>query len=420
MQGATTQLKSDKAFVMQCAVMDPEAFKYAADEIKFDKSFVLDAVSHKGTILQYVPPSLQADIEIAKAAIASEPAAVAYAHTSTRSYLDARLPWDTADQHFKEKKAQEAIGVGNKAQYPIIPAIAGMPLTQEQSTAAGHARFWKPKCNKIVQFSALSTMTANMGQANYVAGNSYLDKMPFYERPEVDAVTLMWGAVGNIGMRWKAFASADMLNANPEALMQVDDAARVLHVTATQMEPPEWYAASFFDEWTRQSMLAPTAGMIQGEDYAPIFPPVEKRKEVPEPDVQKEVERIPEPEAGPLGGWPGLNSFSEPIVEQQILQQAELAEGDRVRLHGLQSKNGMTGVLIRCIKGGKWKVKMDLDGDNALLKAAYLERLEPGAPIGAAVEEEAASRRKQESEARRARLKAAAGQTGLTSATVHE
>merc|ERR1719414_1784643 len=273
----------------------------------------------------------------------------------------------------------------------------------------------------MIQFSAMSTMMGNMGQANYTGCNYVLETLVRHQRPEIDAVGLMWGAVGNIGMRWKAFASADMLNANPEALMQVDDAARVLQVTAAKMDPPEWYAASFFDEWTRQSMLAPTAGMIQGEDYAPLFgTPVEKRHEVPEPDLPKHAERIPEPEAGPLGGWPGLGSYSDPIEELQVhpFQQVELAEGDRVRLHGLQSKNGQTGVLIRCIKGGKWKVKMDLDGDNALLKAAYLERLEPGAPIGAAVEEEAASKRKQESEARRARLKAAAGQTGLNSATV--
>ena len=43
------------------------------------------------------------------------------------------------------------------------------------------------------------------------------DKMAQFQRPEVDSVGLMWGAVGGIGMRWKAFASEDILNATPEA-----------------------------------------------------------------------------------------------------------------------------------------------------------------------------------------------------------
>merc|ERR1719491_1871247 len=71
------------------------------------------------------------------------------------------------------------------------------------------------KLHKSVQFSAWSTMTGNLGQSNYTAANAALDKFPAHQRPEIDAVTLMWGAVGGIGMRWKAFASADVLNANP-------------------------------------------------------------------------------------------------------------------------------------------------------------------------------------------------------------
>lgn len=51
---------------------------------------------------------------------------------------------------------------------------------------------------------------------------------------------LMWGTVGGMGMRWKAFASADFMNATPDLLMGIEDAAKVLHVVATKMEMPEW------------------------------------------------------------------------------------------------------------------------------------------------------------------------------------
>merc|ERR1719264_709456 len=148
---------------------DPQAFKYAADEIRYDKNFVLDVVSHNGAVLQYVPYLLQADREVAKAAIESDSSAVIYTHTATRAEMDARLPWDSDMGHLTEKMKQEKMGVGNKATYPIGKAIAALPLTQEQGKEMGHALFWKPRANKIVQFSALSTMTANMGQANYVA-----------------------------------------------------------------------------------------------------------------------------------------------------------------------------------------------------------------------------------------------------------
>merc|ERR1712113_305886 len=116
------------------------------------------------------------------------------------------------------------------------------------------------------------------------ASNCYLDKMPYFERPETDSVTLMWGAVGAIGMRWKAFASQDMLNANPEALMSVMDASKVLTITTSKMDPPEWYAASFFDEWTRQSMLAPTAGQSSGENYLPQPTPAWMTKVAEKPE----------------------------------------------------------------------------------------------------------------------------------------
>eukprot|EP00408_Alexandrium_pacificum_P063787 CAMPEP_0171171582 /NCGR_PEP_ID=MMETSP0790-20130122/9289_1 /TAXON_ID=2925 /ORGANISM="Alexandrium catenella, Strain OF101" /LENGTH=194 /DNA_ID=CAMNT_0011636435 /DNA_START=1 /DNA_END=581 /DNA_ORIENTATION=+ len=194
-----------------------------------------------------MPFKFRSDRGIVSAAVASDPSAIAFAHTAARLEMKSPMPWDSEPSLVAKAEAQTT-----KAEPPVDlgPRMMGVPLSQEAARACDIDSYYHVKSQKIVQFSALSVMTANMGQANYIASNSYLDKLPFFERPEVDSVTLMWGAVGNIGMRWKAFASQDMLNANPEALMSVMDAAKVLTMTTTRMDPPEWYAASFFDEWT--------------------------------------------------------------------------------------------------------------------------------------------------------------------------
>jgi hypothetical protein len=65
-----------------------------------------------------------------------------------------------------------------------------------------------------VLFSALSTMTGSLGQATYTSSNAVLDAHSTgcrHSRPDLAAKTIMWGAVGSIGMRWKSFASYDLL-----------------------------------------------------------------------------------------------------------------------------------------------------------------------------------------------------------------
>merc|ERR1712216_429355 len=77
-------------------------------------------------------------------------------------------------------------------------------------------------------------------------GFSYRNGCPYYE-----ALSIMWGAVANLGMRWKAFASADFLlaTANYEENMLLPiDAQMVLRcfISGTSCEwanaqpmPPE-------------------------------------------------------------------------------------------------------------------------------------------------------------------------------------
>mmetsp|Transcript_71269 Transcript_71269/g.208915 ORF Transcript_71269/g.208915 Transcript_71269/m.208915 type:complete len:763 (+) Transcript_71269:83-2371(+) len=410
MKGVKDKLKSDKAFVLQAACRCPETFKYVADELRSDDDFVFQAVTANGLILQYAPTKFQSDRRIAQAAVNSDPEAAYHVHPAARAELGVQVPHDGEPWLLQLKKTQDKAGIGGKRGPAGQTAWAREPLNKEQAKEDGII-FHHVKSQKIVQFSALSTMTANMGQSNYVAANCYLDKMPFFERPETDAVTLMWGAVGNIGMRWKAFASQDMLNANPEALMNVQEAAKVLTMTATRMDPPEWYAGSFFDEWTRQSMLMQTAGVHSrpGEDYKAISfgrEPVviggdASKQATQEKTKEAEPNIVVKAEAGPLGGWPTL--FEELAEEAPALASVDLSEGMRVQLCGLNpAKNGLLGTIVKMCKEDKWKVRLD-KGENALLKAEYLA---PAPPAEPAKKEPAAQ--KQESEERRARLKAAA------------
>merc|ERR1740129_1221013 len=158
MKGAAGSLQSDKAFVMECAIKAPEAFKYASDELRYDKSFVTDAVSRNGLIIQHVPFLYQADRDVARVAMDSNPSAAVFVHTSARADMDVRLPWDSEVGHMAEKNRQDSLGVGGKYVDPARPVMAGLPLTKEDAQAQG-VNFWKkPKTQKIVQFSALSTM----------------------------------------------------------------------------------------------------------------------------------------------------------------------------------------------------------------------------------------------------------------------
>ena len=57
-------------------------------------------------------------------------------------------------------------------------------------------------------------MTGSLGQSTYTSSNSSLESIAFWcrlVRHHIAANALMWGAVGDIGMRWKSFAIDDFL-----------------------------------------------------------------------------------------------------------------------------------------------------------------------------------------------------------------
>mmetsp|Transcript_20798 Transcript_20798/g.58585 ORF Transcript_20798/g.58585 Transcript_20798/m.58585 type:complete len:767 (-) Transcript_20798:140-2440(-) len=387
MKGAAGALSSDRALVLECTTLDPQTFKHAAPALREDRDFAMEVLRHNGLALQYMSTNFKADRGLVAAALNNNSEALAFAHTAARADLGASAPWDP-------KALKPGDGPTNG---PVLKGtytgakMVGLSLSQEardQGMTYAHVN-----AQKSVQFSALSSMFANMGQGNYIAANMALDKYPFYERPQIDAVTVMWGAVGAIGMRWKAFASQDFLNATPDILMGVEDCCKVLHLLTTRMDTPEWTSASLN---VSPEMLAPTAGMIGGHSPGGGFRPGEsaavaveprlgQRQQRPQDKESEETAKDDVPmEAGPLGGWPRL-SVAAPELEESKYSgvELELVEGARVRLTGLQAKNGMTGIAQQHYadgKGGKWKVCLDGNGGSTQLRDCYLEVIAPPEP----------------------------------------
>lgn len=204
-------------------------------------------------------------------------------------------------------------------------------------------------------------MTANIGQANYCAANGFLDKMPQYQRPEVDSVALMWGAVGGIGMRWKAFASEDFLNDVPDALLSIEECGKVLHCCAVYIFPPEWFCAQKYDDNNRKAYLTPTAGKIKLELDSVAAAETQLLDQMALQGLP-DVDRRPVPgnfTDSPLGGWPSL-----------------VSEGAKVKLTGLRAKNGVTGIVLNCFEDGRWKVQLDDGSGSVLLRAHCFEVLD--------------------------------------------
>jgi hypothetical protein len=65
----------------------------------------------------------------------------------------------------------------------------------------------------FVMFSSITSIIGNPGQANYVAGNAFLDTLAYYRRARgLPALTVNWGRVGDVG---------HVVN-NPEATQRLD------------------------------------------------------------------------------------------------------------------------------------------------------------------------------------------------------
>lgn len=377
LQAAASPLQRDRELLLELVALDAQVLRYAAEELRGDRDFVLQAVARSGRALRYASPALQADREVVAAALGEDSVAAFFAHASRRDDLGIELPWDSRGQ------LQDPAAMPGVLQ-SVVP-VGGPRIV------APDIGYW-PHCTKLqksVQFSAMSVMVGNMGQANYVAANSYLDKLPFQQRPYIEATTLMWGAVGHIGMRWKAFASQDFLNATPDALLSISEASMVLQATCCRLDTPEWYCASLFDAQGRDLMVAVTAGAGKGGGYKPSETQVSPQWRADglgrgfllgkDLEDSRAPRAIVAPGVAPLGGWPGLRrggaegSSIVAVAAAAQKRRYELELGARVKLTGLMSKNGTTGLLTKCFSDGKWKVRLEDGTGNALLKACYLQ-----------------------------------------------
>lgn len=391
-QGAPPALRSDRSLIKDMATDDAAAYKYASEDILDDRDFALAMAKCNGKTLKYMLPKFKADIEIVRAAVTRDPSAAIHAHASRRAEMG-MIESITGEAQMKEEYENQVKAAQEMASETTTLAIGGphhLPL--QVVTGLKQSNTCMKLC-KTVSFSAMSTMMGNMGQGNYVAANAYLDKLPGYQRPTIDCVALMWGAVGHIGMRFKAFASADVLNSTPEALLSIGDASKVLNITCCKQDPPEWYAAGHFDEFTRAAVLTPTAGQIGATQ--PSLMPVsaevvadwdelaaardkEALKDLPSVDRRPIPENLSHIEQediynAPLGGWPNL------MNDLPAQPDLELEEGTKVRLTGLRAKNGLTGTLMRKFADGKWKVKLDDGSGSALLRVDFFQAIAPPA-----------------------------------------
>ncbi|CAK8998773.1 unnamed protein product [Durusdinium trenchii] len=378
MQGASLALREDRNFVLEMAVHDAEAYRYASEDLLNDKDFAVAVAKRNGKALKFMLPIFKADPDVVRAAISRDPQAAQFAHAARRAELGMTQESIMGEVQLKEELQSQLKAAQDEASSTTALAIAAGPRQVPVQAISGGMHATCMRLQKTVYFTAMSTMTANMGQANYIASNAYMDKIPAYERPEVDAVGLMWGAVGGIGMRWKAFASEDVLNKTPEALLTIPDSSKVLHVACCTMFPPEWFSASHFDEMTRGYYLSPTAGQIKLELSEAAAQSWEKQ--VNQGDMDKKaledlptIDRRPVPNNfanAPLGGWPSLVTSSPAVTMSMPLQK-----GSKVRLTGLRAKNGVTGILIQQFGDGKWKVKLDDGSGNALLRPGFFEAI---------------------------------------------
>jgi hypothetical protein len=198
-------------------------------------------------------------------------------------------------------------------------------------------------------------------------------------------------------MRWKAFASADVLNQVENGLLSAIEARNIIQMTCTRWDCPQECGGSSFDYQSREGFLYPTAGFGTGGGWKPsedvALGPVlsipehlrsKNRKAGAEQGAADAAEDDTVEEAAvsaPLGGWPGLlqgKAFEEaPDVPARRRLSVEI--GAIVEIVGLK-KTG-TGVVVDVCSDGKWKIRLDSENGTALLSEDYLRVLPPRKPL---------------------------------------
>ena len=122
--------------------------------------------------------------------------------------------------------------------------------------------FVKLSVSQGIYFSAVSTMQGNFAQANYCAANSFLDNLAMWQRMthtwNFKSTSMMWGMVGGIGMRLKAFGSNDVIaQSAAELVMTLDEAKMGLMAMICQQAPPQWMGCTFMGGTSTSPLAEP-------------------------------------------------------------------------------------------------------------------------------------------------------------------
>jgi hypothetical protein len=217
-------------------------------------------------------------------------------------------------------------------------------------------------------FSAPTSFSGNMGQSNYCAANNLLDAQSFSTRQtnslNFEAITMMWGAVAGLGMRWKAFASQDMLGTDQlkHLLMDHTMAQNGLRYLLIPGNPPEWTTIALGYEEQVKAM-------------------------------QGNWPRDPDPwrfSKGKGGGSFDSSSLnfhrardnakevSGMEADGHSADKSWLFPGRRVRLQGLQlhaEMNGLKGTLVEEVHSGVWHVQLDDGSGEKLIKVGNMVQI---------------------------------------------
>mmetsp|Transcript_22622 Transcript_22622/g.51754 ORF Transcript_22622/g.51754 Transcript_22622/m.51754 type:complete len:457 (-) Transcript_22622:74-1444(-) len=168
------------------------------------------------------------------------------------------------------KDSERALQEAGNGVPGLVPAAAvarivdGEPVTEYYTFTD---KYMKPPNLKWLFFSALSSCSGNVGQANYSAANAFLEMLTYNKRitcPFHEAITMQWGVVGGIGMRVKAFGSQDfMVNTVAESeYITLEDSRRILMGMTSFRLGIENVIANVFDASQRALFLGqpPPAG----------------------------------------------------------------------------------------------------------------------------------------------------------------
>ena len=151
---------------------------------------------------------------------------------------------DIADR----EQAANVIAAVRRTMGPLRGVVhAAMVLDDAPIEGLTEDRMWKAMAPKImgawnlhvltidtsldffVLFSSFSSMTGNPGQANYCAGNAFLDSLAYYRRSRgLCALTVNWGMVGDVGHVANSPETSDRFNRMGASAIPIADILDVL------------------------------------------------------------------------------------------------------------------------------------------------------------------------------------------------